>query len=140
MAGLATCLWQKHRDVSNYDMIQAIRQTASQYHSPDSLIGYGIPDLELADLWLSSSKPAASRIHVFPNPATQYINFWIPDTGDNGSSYEIIDVTGRKVRDGRVYSDNRNQTEINIEGLNAGTYIILVHTPYERMKGIFIKQ
>ena len=140
MAGLATCLWQKHRDVTNYEIIKAIRRTASQYHSPDSLIGYGIPDLELADLLLTASKPTASRIHVFPNPATQYINLWFPDTDEAGNYYEIIDVTGRKMQEGRIYSNNQNQAEIYVELLAAGTYLILVHTQYERMKGIFIKQ
>jgi serine protease AprX len=140
MAGLATCLWQKHRDVSNYEIIKAIRRTASQYHSPDSLIGYGIPDLELADLLLSASKPTAIRIHVFPNPTTEYINLWFPDTDDAGNYYEIIDVTGRKMQDGRIFSNNRNQAEIDVGLLPAGTYLILVQTQYERMRGIFIKQ
>jgi serine protease AprX len=140
MAGLATCLWQKHRDMTNYEIIKAIRRTASQYHSPDSLIGYGIPDLELADILLAASKQTAAEIHVFPNPATQYINLWLPDTDEAGNYYEIIDATGRKLLDGRIYSSKQNQAEINIELLPAGAYIILVHSQYNRMKGIFIKQ
>jgi serine protease AprX len=139
MAGLAACLWQKHRDMTNDEIIKAIRRTASQYHAPDSLIGYGIPDLELADILLSATKPAAKRVHVFPNPATQYINLWFPDTDDAGNYYEIFEVTGRKMQDGRIYSKQQNQAEINIESLPAGTYIILVHTLYNRMNGIFIK-
>ncbi len=106
MAGLATCLWQKHRDVPNFEIIKAIRRTASQYYSPDSLLGYGIPDLELADLLLSASKPTADRMHIFPNPATQFINLWFPDTDETGNYYEIIDVTGRKMQEGRIYSNN----------------------------------
>ncbi len=140
MAGLATCLWQKHRDVPNFEIIKAIRRTASQYYSPDSLLGYGIPDLELADLLLSASKPTADRMHIFPNPATQFINLWFPDTDETGNYYEIIDVTGRKMQEGRIYSNNQNQAEINVELLIAGTYLILVHSQHERMKGIFIKQ
>jgi len=140
MAGLATCLWQKHRDISNYEIIKAIRRTSSQYHSPDSLLGYGIPNLELADLLLSATKPVADRLHVFPNPATQYISLWFPDTDEAGNYYEIIDVTGRKMQEGRIYSNNQNQAEINVERLNAGTYLILVNSQFERMKGIFIKQ
>ena len=140
LAGLATCLWQKHRDVPNYEIIQAIRRTASQYHAPDSLLGYGIPDLELADLLLSSSKSGAERLHVFPNPATRYVSFWLPDTDESGDYYEIIDITGRKMRDGRIFSNDRNQAEISVESLQAGTYIILVHTRQARMGGIFIKQ
>lgn len=140
MAALATCLWQKHRDLNNYEIIKAIRRTASQYFSPDSLLGYGIPDLELADLLLSASKPTADRLHIFPNPATQDINLWFPDTDEAGNYYEIIDVTGRKIQEGRIFSSNMNQAEIDVGLLNAGTYIILVHTQHGRMSGIFIKQ
>ena len=140
LAGLATCLWQKHRDVTNYEIITAIRETASQYQSPDSLLGYGIPDLELADLWLSSSKSGADRLHVFPNPAGRSVNFWLPDTDESGDYYEIIDITGRRIMDGRIFSNDRNQAEISVERLTAGTYIILVHIRQARMSGIFIKQ
>jgi hypothetical protein len=140
LAALATCLWQKHRDVTNYEIIKAIRRTASQYHSPDSLLGYGIPDLGLADILISTSKSSADRLHVFPNPTTQYINLWIPDTEETGNYFEIIDVTGRKMQEGRIYSNDQNQAEIYVELLPGGTYLILVHTQHEVMKGIFIKQ
>jgi hypothetical protein len=126
--------------MTNYEIIKAIRRTASQYHSPDSLLGYGIPDLDLADLLLTASKPTADRLHVFPNPATQYINLWFPDTDEAGNYFEIIDVSGRKMQEGRIYSNKQNQAEIYVELLPAGTYLILVQTQYERMKGIFIKQ
>jgi serine protease AprX len=140
MAGLATCLWQKHRDVTNYEIIEAIRRTASQYHSPDTLLGYGIPDLELADLLLSSTKTAALRVHVFPNPATQVIHLWFREDEEEGNVYEIIDVTGRMVQQGRIFPSSQHQAEVNVERLTPGTYIILVHTGNSRMKGIFIKQ
>jgi len=140
MAGLATCLWQKHRDLTNYEIIKAIRRTASQYYSPDSLLGYGIPDLELADYFLTASKPTAERVHVFPNPTTKYINLWFPETEEAGNVYEIIDVTGRKMQDGRIYSNNQNQGEIYVELLPAGAYLIIVYSQYQKMKGIFIKQ
>jgi hypothetical protein len=41
--------------------------------------------------------------------------------------------------DGRIISSQHKQAEISVESLPAGTYIILVHTPYTRMNGIFIK-
>jgi hypothetical protein len=140
MAGLATCLWQKHRDVTNDEIMKAIRRTASQFDSPDSLLGYGIPNLELADLLLSSTKPAASRLHLFPNPAEHSISLWYRETEETGSRYEIIDVTGRKIQDGMIWSSSPNQAEVNVQGLKPGPYIILVYTGQERMEGIFIKQ
>jgi serine protease AprX len=140
MAGLATCLWQKHRDVTNYEIIEAIRRTASQYHSPDTLLGFGIPDLELADLLLASIKPVAMRIHVFPNPASRVIHIWYNEDAQEGNLYEIIDVAGRKVQEGRIFASSQHQAEVNVGRLPAGTYIILVHNRNNRLRGIFIKQ
>lgn len=52
MAGLATCLWQGFREVNNMQIIRALRQSGSQYTSPDDRIGYGIPDMKKAVLVL----------------------------------------------------------------------------------------
>ena len=48
MAGIATCLWQAFPEVSNTDIIDALRRSASQFENPDNKIGYGIPDAKKA--------------------------------------------------------------------------------------------
>ena len=45
VAGLAACLWQAFPLLKNTELIQLIKETASQGQSPDSQIGYGIPDM-----------------------------------------------------------------------------------------------
>lgn len=44
MAGMAACLWQAFPEKSNTEIMDAIRQSATQAACPDSLLGYGIPD------------------------------------------------------------------------------------------------
>lgn len=44
MAGMTACLRQAYPKKSNVEIMDAIRQSASQSAQPDSLLGYGIPD------------------------------------------------------------------------------------------------
>ncbi|MBA7518368.1 hypothetical protein ES705_10438 [subsurface metagenome] len=48
ITGLAACLWQAKPSATNMEIIRAIEKSSHQYHSPDSLLGYGIPDFLLA--------------------------------------------------------------------------------------------
>lgn len=72
MAGMAACLWQKHPDATAVLVKQAIEQSAHQYHSPDSLLGYGIPNMKIASELLSKQsvpyKEIESNWRVYPNP------------------------------------------------------------------------
>ncbi|HPE56260.1 MAG TPA: S8 family serine peptidase [Bacteroidales bacterium] len=43
-AGMVACLWSAFPDRKNTEVMEAIRQSASQYSSPDGYLGYGIPD------------------------------------------------------------------------------------------------
>ncbi|MBK8416394.1 MAG: S8 family serine peptidase [Bacteroidetes bacterium] len=57
MAGMVATLWQCHPNATNMEIINAIQQSASQFTSPDSLLGYGIPDFPLACLILGGIDP-----------------------------------------------------------------------------------
>ena len=52
MAGLGTCLWQGFQEFNNIKIIQALQQSSSIATAPDSHIGYGIPDMKKATLFL----------------------------------------------------------------------------------------
>ena len=77
MAGAAACLWQANPHASAFQVKQAIEQSAHLYSKPDSLLGYGIPDLKIADKILKTSiveewENDANWL-VYPNPAENYI-------------------------------------------------------------------
>ncbi len=52
MAGLGTCLWQGFREFNNMRIVRALKEAGSIYSSPDTRIGYGIPDMKKAFLAL----------------------------------------------------------------------------------------
>ena len=87
MAGMAACLWQMFPERTSLEIKVAIEKSASQYNSPDSLLGYGIPDMQQAATLLGyqSSKDIRSNRtwNVYPNPVTDYlvINTNIPASG-----------------------------------------------------------
>jgi len=45
LAGLGVCLWQALPWLSNYEVIELLRESSSQYNRPDAELGYGIPDV-----------------------------------------------------------------------------------------------
>ncbi len=53
-AGMVTCLWQANPTKSNMEIMQVVEQSASQANSPDSLLGYGIPNYMIANRLLRS--------------------------------------------------------------------------------------
>lgn len=72
LAGLGACLIQANPYAGVKLVKQAIEQSSSQFATPDSLIGYGIPDFKKADQFLkaNSVEPRAQNKtwRVFPNP------------------------------------------------------------------------
>lgn len=45
LAGLGVCLWQALPWLSNYEIIELLRESSTQYKRPDAELGYGIPDV-----------------------------------------------------------------------------------------------
>lgn len=45
LAGLGVCLWQALPWLDNYEIIDLLRESSSQYKRPDAELGYGIPDV-----------------------------------------------------------------------------------------------
>ena len=45
LAGMMACLRQAFPNKSNYEIMDAVRKSGSQYSNPDSLMGYGTPDM-----------------------------------------------------------------------------------------------
>jgi subtilisin family serine protease len=77
LAGMGACLLQANPYANVKQVKLAIEQSASQYNKPDSLLGYGIPDFELADKYLKINLVSYSNWKsswaVSPNPFTDFL-------------------------------------------------------------------
>lgn len=64
LSGMVACLWEAFPEKSNYAIMDAVRRSSDRYDAPDSLYGYGIPDMltaynlllqkENATAWIST--------------------------------------------------------------------------------------
>ena len=72
LSGMAACLLQAVPRALNNDIIQVLHSSADRYNSPDSLYGYGIPDIVLALTELQNLyiKIPEKGIIASPNPTT----------------------------------------------------------------------
>lgn len=78
LAGAAACLWQANPHATAAHIKSAIEESAHLYANPDSLVGYGIPDMKLADKILKSSLPEKFDDDkgdwlIYPNPVVDYL-------------------------------------------------------------------
>ncbi|MFW5773298.1 MAG: S8 family serine peptidase [Tangfeifania sp.] len=77
MAGAAACLWQANPFAGASHVKNAIEESAHLFGNPDSLLGYGIPDMKIADKILKSTLMERYEVEghwlVYPNPVVDYL-------------------------------------------------------------------
>jgi len=131
MAGAAACLWQAHPGFSNMDIRQALVQSASQYSSPDSLLGYGIPNLAAASLLLGGNvlRPAIQElsldVHLI-GPTEMRVGYH----GLNGRAMlSLSDLSGRELSSWDLRPvDGTGETIVRIPSLNQGIYLLYLQS------------
>lgn len=133
LAGMATCLWQANPSLNNMQIANAIRESASQFLTPDALLGYGIPDFILANNILTiinSPDQGTASIEVYPNPFRDVFTIDAgklgrAGTGNNDESIEISDITGRVIGVQPVSYTNSNTVTVNLlQNAPKGLYFI----------------
>ncbi len=87
MCGAVACLWQAFPDFDNATIVEAVEMSGSQAAHPDSLLGYGIPDFELAYNYLQNlqqnieiTNPKEKGVIIYPNPVNDvlHIKIFVP--------------------------------------------------------------
>lgn len=150
MSGFAACLRQAHPLRTNMEVIQAIRESGSQFATPDTLLGYGIPDACKADsllavmdsLALSLTGQQMQVVRVYPNPAQDRLMLDNQRPNDPFASLVVLSSDGRKVIDlPSIDAANRKQYTISLKDLSAGPYFVRITLRSGRTQtSRFIKQ
>lgn len=95
LSGMSACLMEAVPDANNIQIIEALQSSADKFTSPDSLYGYGIPDIAKAMDYLQDRylpRPEKGAV-AGPNPTKGEIEFIFSD--DPGIvSLEIVAPTG----------------------------------------------
>jgi serine protease AprX len=129
MAGFAACMWQANPDWNYLEVIDAIKNSASNALTPDSFVGYGLPNYNAAihNSILSLNQLINTNISIFPNPFTGNkitIDF-MGAAIDESMSIEISDAQGRQIYKQKVTKRNRpDQVEIEFDTDKSGVYLL----------------
>ncbi len=118
MTGLVACLWQAFPSMTNGEIMQLIRESASLYNNPTNQMGYGIPNFKSIMESLSISSNKIEGLDVYPNPVRNRLFFEF--NTPKPLSVSIYTIDGKMVK-----SKNLNTTgEISLESLSTGLYIV----------------
>ena len=138
IAGLIACLWQTNKDISNIELLNIIEKSCHQYTSPDSLLGYGIPDFQKAYFEINEIIEIKNDkiLNVTPNPFKDYL---IIDTNNLKSQQkeiviEIFNFMGKLVfkQNYEWYPSVNKRIQINnLSKLEKGIYILKLSTEKE---------
>ncbi len=127
LAGGIACLWQAFPNKTNAEIMDLVRNSASQYNTPDNFLGYGIPDLQFAFETAQSDEANMNKdisIKVFPNPAYDLL-YVINPSEESITTVHIHNVLGRRINS---YTITKENNSVDVSAFSNGLYIIQVET------------
>ncbi len=132
IAGAVACLWQAVPNMTNMEVVQAIRQSAHKYANPDTLVGYGIPNFAAAATILGADAHQEREIPftVYPNPFNTSITWVWHGSEVDGLSVTLYDMMGRmnySRQTGRI-SSGQSVSLDGIEDLAQGMYLLQIRS------------
>lgn len=137
ISGLAACLWQAYPHKNFFEIRNAIMQSGHQAADPDTLLGFGIPDFQLAAQLLlrTEEHTIENQISLFPVPTTDMLK--IKTHSEHVvSDIRIFDGYGRCVLTHATYP---TESGINVSDLPAGMYFITFETGGATITKKFVK-
>ncbi len=135
IAGSMACLWQANPHLTNFELMQVVRETASQFNAPDSYLGYGIPNFKAAHQTLSSTTSIKYNVTtIYPNPVQRKLVI-----SSDLSTYDIavFDSTGNQVL--KLVSLSKEEI-IDVSSLSIGVYFIQINSDKSTNSFKFLKE
>ncbi|MDI9865032.1 S8 family serine peptidase [Flectobacillus sp. DC10W] len=121
LCGMVAGLWQALPNKKAQEIIQLLKETASDYSAPNNTIGYGIPNFNIA--YLKAQIPLFEGISLaFPNPINDQLKIALSDfSTQKNYNYQIFDSQGNEILQGSI---SNAITFINSSNWSKGTYIL----------------
>ena len=145
LAGMIACLWQAFPDKGNIEIIDMVKRSASHFHEPDSLYGYGIPDfsklLQSSSL-LSGTKNESYAVSILPDPRTETSTLFLSPARHGRVRILIKTPCGQQVFSHSGYVSGYDMYELPIKDVTnfaAGMYFVEVRTDAGRVTHFFVE-
>ncbi len=129
LAGAAACLIQANPNRTVQEVMDAIRESSSQFNNPDEFKGYGIPDFCVAHDILSDDAGLedfnADNLLVYPVPASDVVFIAGLPSSNADVFISVYNNLGELVLNETISSNNA-QIELNINQLSNGLYNLVL--------------
>jgi serine protease AprX len=143
VAGLAAGIWQAFPSLTNMQIAEALRKSASQYNTPDQYLGYGIPGYKKAQEYINDSIfNIGIDFRIFPNPIKEGHLFFTSGVEyfNQPVTIKMYDLLGRSVAEDKVMVTGvRNETSILASDFRDGVYVLRFYFPDKTIKTKLIK-
>lgn len=128
VTSLAAGVRQRYPQLSNIDIINAIRKSASQSSNPDNLLGFGIPNFTAVVNYIEQSHQE-NVFEVYPNPVTKdsiTISPFDPNLV-RSCKVEVVTSQGQTVYEASVKFSWANRTHTSyVTSLPSGVYFMRI--------------
>ena len=127
IAGLTACLRQALPHLSAGEIIALIQQNSSQYHTPDSVMGYGIPDFYAAyrqGSGIESARYAESPLQLSHTEGVPIISITALPEGEMTIDLHIYDLSGKTMAEYKLSEG----AQLALHALPKGIYLLLART------------
>ena len=134
MTGMVACLWQSLPGKTNIEIMRLVEESSSQFSSPDSLLGYGLPNIFNAyskETGVVYSHPREDLIEdVFPIPVTDLVNIIFVSKVSQGVVIRLYSEKGDLIVSvSETVLQGKNQLVLSqLNALPSGSYIIEVES------------
>ena len=134
MTGMVACLWQSLPSKTNIEIMRLIEESSSQFNSPDSLLGYGLPNIfnayskETGVVYISPREDLIED--VFPIPVIDLVNIIFVSKVSQGVVIRLYSEKGDLlVSASDTVLQGKNKLVLSKLGyLSSGSYIIEVES------------
>lgn len=137
IAGATACLMQANPGRTVDEIFNAIRESAHQYTSPDSLLGYGIPDFCLAHDLLNPPAGLKEFHHseplLYPNPSAEKLTIRIEGSEQEEIHLRVFDSMGKEVINKTLLLDKMGEASLNTSFLQNGVYTVLINDAFRKL-------
>jgi subtilisin family serine protease len=143
LAGLAACLVQANPRTSASKIRTAIQRSANLFYSPNDSLGYGIPDIWEAQLFLNENidinDPQLQAL-VFPNPFQDRLTVVLRNVQED-VEIQLFDISGREIPglNSILIHESDLVRTLELSSLPSGFYILRVISGSEELTRNILK-
>lgn len=132
LAGMAASLWQAYPEKTAIEIKDALERSGHLYNSPDSLQGYGVPNMRIASTLLDPVSVEIAEQNnnwtIYPNPVRNRIVLQsATDLQLNKLVINLYSLDGSVVQSWQKPAAHSVVLN-NLENVEAGIYLLLIQT------------